>query len=662
MQPSEKDRNQWEQWNKNQGEKLTSEGFVELTYTINDPDAEASAASEHTHRLSERSMPEGFNPPLLDETERRVTPLATLEQDLWLLNGTKVTASNIDEENGYTGFISRELCDERGNFKDNPRIQIDLKDTVSILPGLIMTWSTAFGDYPTEFKIISYSNNQQESKTVSDNTDTVSTVIFEMTNIDRIDVEVLKWSTSHRRARIERIFLGLQKTYTKNNLLGFATSQSIDVLSASLPKYDVSFEVDNRDGNFDPLNPEGLSKYMIERQEISTRYGFKLDDEIQWIPGGVYYLSDWSAPQNGMSASFRARDLLGFLNRTYHKGRFKNAGISLYELAERVLEEANLPQRRTDTGTNKSPWELDEVLKSVRTTAPLPICTLGECLQLIANAGCCAIFFDRDGILYIKRLIDGTHAIVEPKEEDGVEEALLNINDDNSYTRPEISLTKPVKQVDVSMYSFTTETERTDIYEGTLLLETGENEFIIEYSDFAENIDEMIDEVRFSDGRAANSAGVMVLRGDGNTKFFAKSCKLVLLSTHAELVSCRVVLSGNVRRSSETIITTQVASQHSGETQPLENPLITNIGHAREVGEWLRDNLTRRKHLSLDWRADPRIDAGDIVTVGNIEEIVCADTGNILVEGRDGDEVRIVSSSFSFSGAFKGKVEGVVIA
>jgi len=624
-----------EKWIKNQGQPLTSEGFVEIVYMVNDPDAVAGAKGTQPNEIS--PMPTGLNPPLVDETEHTVVPYATLEQDLWLLDGSRATVPS-GGGYGYSGYISHYLCGADGSFggnpplggtggafEGNPCIHIEFEKQVPILAGITITWSSVFGDFPAVFKITSYDNGTPlGSKEVNGNTDTVSAVAFEMTNFDRIDIEVIRWGTPHRRARVERVFLGLTKSYTKAGLMKFDSSQTIDPLSATLPKYEVSFEVDNRDGAFDPQNAEGMSKYMMERQEISTRYGFRVGgapDAIEWIPGGVYYLSDWSAPQNGLSASFKARDLLGFLNKAYYKGRFPNAsepgGISLHTLALEVLREANLPQRKTDAGADfKSPWELDEVaLSRFRTASPLPICTLGECLQMIANAACCTIFFDRAGILHIAGL--------------GCPGDGLTIDDSNSYSKPEINLTKPVKQIDVSMYSFTTEEDEKPIYEGALPLAPGKSEFIIEFSDVAENVSVSVLPV---------NSGVTL--DTGETEYFAKSCKLVLNSNNSRAVDCEITMAGRVRRPTETIITT--TNRASGEVQPLKNTLITSAGHAEQVGQWLKANLNRRTQVSVDWRADPRLDAGDAVLVGVPEQ-----------------SVRIASSSFSFSGAFKGKIEGV---
>ena len=604
------------QWKENQQNQLTSEGFVEILYGVNHPDipmANVFAHQEH-QALYISSMPESFNPPLIDEVERKVVPYATLEQNLWLLDGSKFTVP-VNGPYEYSGYISESLSDEIGNFSSNPRISIKFVSKVSILPGLIITWSLAHGDYPTHFKVRPYNGDiVYECLEVKNNTKTISVVEFEMTDFSRLEIEIIKWSTPSRRARIEKIVLGIFQSYTKQDLLKFTCSQTVDPLSASLPKYEVSFEVDNRDGTFDLQNEEGLSKYMMERQQISTRYGFRLGDTIEWIPGGVYYLSDWSAPQNGLSASFKARDLLGFMNAIYYKGRYEPGGVSLYELAQEVLEEAKLPKYKTGI----DPWVLDrEALGSITTTAPLPVCSLGECLQIIANAACCAISFDRNGILYIAPLANTNDELI--------------INDRNSYSKTEISLTKPLKQIDVSMYSFTIEGTEKSIYNGTLALNQGKNVFVVEYSDTA----------------LANIAGVQV-HGVGvtlnknETEYYAKSCKLVLNSTNSGISNCNVSITGTVIKPTETIVT--IPNLAAGETQTLKNALITSVSHANKVGNWLKRNLSSRKCLSSNWRINPCLDAGDIIKVGTPET-----------------SVRVVSCELSFSGAFKGKSEGVEI-
>jgi len=64
-------------------------------------------------------------------------------------------------------------------------------------------------------------------------------------------------------------------------------------------------------------------------------------------------------------------------------------------------------------------------------------------------------------------------------------------------------------------------------------------------------------------------------------------------------------------------------------------------------GAWVKSWLMNRKIMTMDgWRADPRLDATDI----------------ILSENKFGvDSVRMTSVKYTYAGAFKGSGEGRVI-
>jgi hypothetical protein len=108
-------------------------------------------------------------------------------------------------------------------------------------------------------------------------------------------------------------------------------------------------------------------------------------------------------------------------------------------LANDVLKRANIPGHTESTPK----WVIDESLYDdlkMMTSAPLPEDTLANCLQLIANAGECTIYQDREGILHIEPLknIDTDYVI----------------NSFNSYTKSELTLTKPIKQIKVKHYHY----------------------------------------------------------------------------------------------------------------------------------------------------------------------------------------------------------------
>jgi hypothetical protein len=313
------------------------------------------------------------------------------------------------------------------------------KAFTNIIPGVTITWGKTYGEFADNFIVRAYNGETiVAEKEVIGNLSVKSLVVMDIDEYDRITIEVKKWCLPNHRARVEEIFVGLDKVYGKTELFDYSHSQSVDPVSTSLPKFEIKFSIDNVEGEYNPHNANGLSKYLMERQEIKTRYGLKMNDgSVEWIKGGTFYLSEWYAKQNGMTADFTARDLLEFMSAIYHDTVTEITDRSLYELALNVLQSADLPLN--SDGTVK--WVIDDSLKSIYTKAPLPEDTRANCLQLIANAGECVLYQDRTGTLRI-----------EPLKFDDTD---YKINSFNSYSKSEITLSKPIKQVNVKVYTYT---------------------------------------------------------------------------------------------------------------------------------------------------------------------------------------------------------------
>ena len=107
------------------------------------------------------------------------------------------------------------------------------------------------------------------------------------------------------------------------------------------------------------------------------------------------------------------------------------SSISLYDLAVRALTQADLPLN--DDGSVK--WLLDNSLQSITTTSRPVGSTLAESLQMIANAGCCVLYQDRNGILRMEPVGTVTSDYI--------------ISRDNSYKNAELTLSKPLQSISV---------------------------------------------------------------------------------------------------------------------------------------------------------------------------------------------------------------------
>lgn len=588
-----------QEWKDNQNELLVPESYVEVVLTLTDPDAHEDATAEDNGAIYISNTNQTAS-----EMDKEVVSYATLEPNLWLLSGDREIIPLTDY--GDCGYIGNTLSNAKGEFENRPVITVNFSDTrINLIPGVTITWGDAYDEYAVDFTVTAYNGNTiVATKEVTNNTSTKSIVEMDIINYDRIVITVSKWCLPYRRARISEILPGVEKIYSKSDLFSFEHSQEVDPLSTALPKAEISFSVDNSDNSYNPNNLEGLSKYLIERQEVKSRYGYKIGNKVEWIDSGTFYMSEWDAPQGGMTADFKARDLLEFMTGTYYYGVYSPEGKSLYDLALSVLQDANLPIE--DDGKVK--WIIDDSLKNIYTVSPLPLDTHANCLQLIANAGGCTMYQDRKGVLHIEPLV--------PSNTD------YRITHFNCYSKSEISLSKPLKQVEVSCYGYTVAEEMSELYNGTVAI-TGTQDVLITYSGTATNA------VATVSGGTLNSA-----------TYYANVCVLNITATG----DVNIFVEGQSLESSSVIVIT--SSGIAGEIISVDNPLITTHDRAVSIGAWVESFMKNRMVLSSNWRADPRLDVLDLVENENDYN-----TNNVL----------ITNVKYTYSGAFKGSCEGRVI-
>lgn len=420
-----------DEWRDNQQQTLVSESFVEITMDVTDPQAQDEAtATDNGHTVfsgtSRITRPEELTPNLY----------ATLELNSWVLDGTRklVPDSAPYGDNGYVGdAITNRLG---GTWKDQI-ITIKFPSVITnVIPGIVITWSPTYGEYAYDFIVVTYKGSTKlDTVGGFSEGETVSTVYYDFTNFDKIEIKINFWSLPSHRVRVEKIQIGIEKTYTKSDIISFKNSLSCDPISSELPKSEIVFEIKNLDGEYNPYNEDGLNKYLTERQKITVRYGYKLESGIEWIPGGTYYLSGWETPQNGITATFTARDALEYMNGKFQGGD-SVSGIGFGSLVKDAITQAELPSRADGQDPFVLSYDVLEGNYRVPDGVDLSDYTIAEVLQLVANAAQMVFYQDRDGILHI--------------EEPNYEDLQFEINQFNSYKNSELELTKRLKEVNIN--------------------------------------------------------------------------------------------------------------------------------------------------------------------------------------------------------------------
>jgi hypothetical protein len=508
------------QWKAIQKDLLLPISEIEIEYNVTEPGVQADASSTAT---PEETFSGAEN--VVQELLSGEPKYATLEHNLWILDGTFVPLP-VDVPTA-SGFISSNLSGADRTFAAVPTITITFSEVhYGTVPGLTLIWSKAYDEWAEEFRVTAYNGNTVVAQAeFTENRDTTSYVWTAIQGYNKIVIEILKWCLPYRRARLTECLIGIKKVYTKADLMGFEHEQSADLLSGELPKNAIVFKLDNSQNIWNPDNPSGVEKYLIEKQMLTVKYGFHINGGVEWIRAGTFYMSEWKTPANGMEASFTARDILEFCGDIYTGPRsgtllsIVQAALAQSEIASDtyVLDETALSAVSTNFSDDTSEYSCAEVL------------------QMCANAACCCLWQCRDGFLHMEPIgVELTDYVI----------GQLSGGVNNSYAHPEFELTKELKSVSVNSGM----------------------------------------------GTAANST------------------------------------TGNI--------------------QTVDNPLIVNASTANAVAAWCRDCLKNRKIVSGEFRADPRLDALDTVSV---------------VSKYGSNSVQITNVKYTYNGAFRGTYTGRVM-
>lgn len=419
------------EWNACYEKRLLPETFIKLQYGITEPGLNAAATLTGTYAESFSTTAD-----LANEQIKPIVAYANLERNSWRLDGSRAMYA-VPPVN--PGFTSSKLSGSASTFSYYPKVTITFSEVHTVLiPGITITWSNSFNEFAVKFRIQVYNGTTTVlDKTISDNNSVVSVVEQDIQNYDKIVITVMSWCQPYRRARIESIYLGILQIYTKSDLLEYKHEQTVDLLSASLPKNSITFKLDNSDNRWNPDSPTGVYKYLQEMQKIQAEYGMKVANGIEYIHGGTFWLTEWSTTNNKLEASFTARDAIAWMSDDYTGTR----SGTLYEIATAAFVQAAL-----ENLSDGSPsYQIDESLQntSVNFSEDTSSYSIAEILQMVAHAGQCLLYQNSKGVMCISPINDSVNS--------------YTIGNFNSFSEPEITLSKPLKAVSVT-YGQNTET------------------------------------------------------------------------------------------------------------------------------------------------------------------------------------------------------------
>ena len=303
---------------------------------------------------------------------------ASYEQDFWKADGSMYFLPRSPNNYRQNGLITEDL------LTSNLLIEFSFGYGASDIRGL----TVQFGhNYPTQFTVITSDGTEFQFENDSNKFETEQ--VFE--NTDSLALRIEAMNVKNNRVRIYYVKFGLGLEYDNDWIMSTDSSSVLSAINEDLPEVNFSVTLKNEDQRFNVDNPSSEINFLESGQNLSVSYGYELDDgSIEWMQLHSLMVSEWSADDT--QATIKAVDRFKYMSDSYYKGVYYEDGISLYDLAELVLE---------DAGIESADYYLDSYLQKVIVHNPLPNATHKEALQIIANAGRCIMDYDRYGRIRI---------------------------------------------------------------------------------------------------------------------------------------------------------------------------------------------------------------------------------------------------------------------
>lgn len=305
---------------------------------------------------------------------------ATAEEDFSKVDGTMYFLPG--EDDGYTFYNNGIVTDK---MADAIRIEFG-NSTKFDIKGLTID----FGDaYPTKFIIES---DGSERPYTNDKRLFVTEDAFD--EITFLAIKPLEMVNGQNRLRINRFTCGIANTFSNEKVQSCSTKEYVSPISETIPSMDTTLTIDNHDLYYSADNPESAIAYMEVGQEVKVTFGYDVtgNGDIEWLNETTTYLDSWKADDE--KAEFTSTDRFYQLGDTYYGGTYNANGVTLYDLALDVLTDAGIEDERM--------YAIDSYLKKIVVYNPMPTVTHAEALQIIANAGRCVLYEDRENKIHMK--------------------------------------------------------------------------------------------------------------------------------------------------------------------------------------------------------------------------------------------------------------------
>lgn len=266
------------------------------------------------------------------------TTIATLEENLWLLNGAFI---NPTPGRRYNGYISNKMSDEEGNFDVNPSIDVELASISNIENFSIILNPAVKSGYPKQVDVVLLNSLNEEIGTFSKDISKESSLpnlVYEINTNDvaKLRIDFIGTVSPHRRIRVSSIMFGKVLTLTQNEILNSDYLDKCSYVPDTIPSRTFSFTTENYDKRYNIDNPDNGYVDLDRQTRIMIRNGYNIygyDEtskeinnsdmiqEIEWDDWKELRLLNISTNDDD-TCTFESGSILDMMTDTYTMERF----------------------------------------------------------------------------------------------------------------------------------------------------------------------------------------------------------------------------------------------------------------------------------------------------------------------------------------------------
>lgn len=426
---------------------------------------------------------------------------------------------------------------------------------------------------------------------------------------------VRKWNVPNACAKIIQFYDKLYEVYFGDALQMFEVNEE---MCSSDGNYNINSDsmtvtLHNTDRKFDKGY---LRSLMILGRKVQPYIGIEKENGVEYTRLGTFYSEEWQVEQDSQWVKCTAVDRLMSLQSQTYMGYPLTERVSVYELAEDVLQKS---------GLESSEYVISANLKeNVIEKAYLPKTTTWDALQEIANAALCKVFVDREDRIHLR------------SEETESLSAGIEINPSNMFSyKSSITLTEFANRIKVEYTEVSIATEIIEVAELEVALNPNEVKTItLEYSS----------DIAYAMAYSSNSNVKVVMEQGG-----VNACILTLTNATGSVQAATLTVEGNaIELNSHTVYSEDEDSVNSYGAVEYTHP-ASELVRTEEQAKYIASIILAKMRagegvITSEWRGNPGLEIGSIYT--------CKDRFN------DGKELVCEYNKFTYDGGLRHQTRG----